>query len=225
MKTVILLLVLFANSAHASEWEIASLIGTNYGGKNAENYTFTDPLGVGTPVSGKGESKQKGIGAEFGFEVTRYFNNVVGSSFIVGYSTFKNAGGSTDKIITFMASPRLQFGESVKYWFGLGIGFTITTMQNTAASDDTMTLRLDSSSHNYFIVSPRIGVDFPIGENYFIGVQESYISGTTTITGSGKVGSSDFVLSDDVTRDYFSTIIRVGYKFGSESKKESHLSP
>jgi opacity protein-like surface antigen len=192
-------------------WRGVFIGGASFSG--ATDYTLKNPANsLSTSTSDKAKAQ-----ALFGAEVT-YQNPEfpLGGSLIFEGTKYKYDDGSgySDGQKSLLLMPRIagKVGP-VEIWAGVGLGLMFLSIDGpTSATSNNLSATIDSSSTG-FAWSPRIGADFDVTEQLFIGGQFSYIQSSGTIGVNITSNGTTTPLSDDYTRHWMSLALRVGAKF------------
>lgn len=202
--------VFLSLNASAAEWSSAVWFGLTHSGKTDSTVKVN-----GTEI---GSVTSKGTSAfAFGAESFRRTEFPINLAIIVENNWYGNEGEANDFTTSLLLGPRVETGTKVNLWAEIGVGPALTAIGTTSATMSGLTVAYDSSTAFSFAISPRVGVDFPIGDNYFIGLQAAYFTSSLSLDGqySGLINAP---FTQEATRKYFTTVLRFGWSIPDEDE-------
>lgn len=129
-----------------------------------------------------------------------------------------NDTGNEDEAVEYSAlgtiKGHLKIGN-IDAWGGLGVGITMVKFKKYSETSGDLFMSLSSNIYAGTLVSPRIGMDYPVYDKIFIGVHAAlhtyYIKPDIDVTNT-KTGQK-FTFQDEINRLWFSYGIRLGIGF------------
>jgi hypothetical protein len=176
----------------------------------ATSASSTYSVSGGTVSSSVSESGSGGIGfnAEIDYRIFDYLQ----AGFAIDYSPYKYPGGNSDSNLGFFLMPRGQYdGDVVNYWAALGFGLVRTGLGAGApsAAADSSAVVLTGSGIGLGL-SPRVGADFYLSEDYILGV---YLAYTTTSGTLSTASTAATMLDESYSRHWITLALRFGVRF------------
>jgi len=168
---------------------------------------------AGSRLASVSESGKSSV--QFGVEA--HYTPDPAKSFSAGLAVERNAykykDGTGDTELAFLIIPRLSkpTGAGV-LWAGLGVGMVITSIGEPTAQVDGLTFTTDNSAST-LALSPRIGIDLPIGQDTTLGFQAAYFTTSGDVPGNVSDGSSTSPFTMDMTRSWVAVGARIGFAF------------
>lgn len=190
---------LLAQGAWGGEKGLFLNFGAATGGQLDSTLTDASGAEVGTPGS---------TGITYGLEGYFQSDGLLGLSGLAEVTPYKNVVGSADWQYFIAAMPRLQFKpiDVLRLWGGVGLGIAITGFGNYRP----LPASYEAKSGTGFGVSPRIGMDYDVGEKTFFGIQAALMRTTASINAETSGGAPASVSYD---RRWWAFALRIGKAF------------
>ncbi|MFL5813562.1 MAG: outer membrane protein [Bdellovibrionia bacterium] len=194
-------------------WRGVFIGGANFSG--GTDYTLKNTVtGASASITGDSAKAQALFGAEITYQKPEF---PLGGSLIFEGTKYKyNDGTATaDGQKSLLLMPRIAAKAGpAEIWAGVGVGLMFLNIDGpTSATQNNVSLTLLDTSSTGFAWSPRIGVDFDVNDQLFIGGQFSYTQSSGSLDMRATSNGTTVPLSDDYTRHWISLALRVGAKF------------
>jgi hypothetical protein len=100
-------------------------------------------------------------------------------------------------------------------WASFGLGVSVITLGDSGARSGDFYISAASNTHAGFALSPKIGADFHLGNDVFLGPYIGFTRVSTTVDGNifNVASSSRTPISIDAVYTWFSFAVRVGASF------------
>jgi opacity protein-like surface antigen len=151
--------------------------------------------------------------ASFAGELTYQSKFPLGAGFLIEGTRYTyTTGGSSDGELGIYLMPRLaQTFGAVEVWGGVGLGLMSTALGGpNSGTEDSVTIILNSSRVTSFAWTPRVGIDFDLTRQIFLGVQVSYTRTTFSVPFTAVEGPASITGSEDCTRSWLGGALRFG---------------
>lgn len=193
---------------------IAAMGGLTFG--SGSSYTVTNQAGTTTATDSTSS------GGFFGGEADYSLLDYVALGLDVEWTkyNYQNTTITGDGETSVLAFPRLQLPLDGGFliWGGVGLGLTVTSIGTTSGGTAAPIIVGTSSTTAGFTVAPRVGVDYNLTDQFFVGALFAYFNtrgsvstpATATIVNNTSVSTQT---TESFTRSWCELGVRIGLNF------------
>lgn len=182
--------------------------------------THTDSETTSTSSLSQFSSDQDDEGSDFVEIEFGIMDQLQSLSLVLSGFTYEYADKSpSDEMKQLLVSYRrelLPHIEKTKLWLGFGAGLSMLEIGETTLDSGGVRATLQDSSKNTLLLQARIGTDFRLNENFFVGINLSYnYTAVDVVIDLTEISSGDSrgQLLTEFTRTWIAGHLSIGYIF------------